>query len=386
MEPNILASNNLKGGLQMSRAYILHFVLMLASVLMLSGCDDKSKEEIDGFERQGIDPDHLGFRYEKPVDVEPEFEVLEDVFIPQLEEDIELTAPEFEDEEEDEIKKRELIESVRQLRASSEPMIMSARINSFHHDGNAGEYVSPKYRIKDTDYSRDKMPKNISSLPVDRSRAITAEKIIPVILEREINSQIPGRFVAIVESHVFGSDGRAPLLPKGARIICHYESLAKVGDTRLQASCERIIRPDGAHVLISNPDVGDQVGRQGLVGRIDNKNFERYGAAFAVSLISAATAGAFSLSDSTFAKTAAVSAALSAGQLSAKIIDENIDISPVTTVPAGSKMIISPYDDIWIRRPEIMNNEAEQEEAKDSLRENKRTTIAPYLKKKGMKP
>src|SRR3546814_18680617 len=75
------------------------------------------------------------------------------------------------------------------------------------------------------------------------------------------SSDLPGRVIAIVERHVYGADGRIPLLPKGTRIVCHYESLAKQGDSRLAGNSNRAIRPDGASIMLSDAAAADQVAR-----------------------------------------------------------------------------------------------------------------------------
>jgi type IV secretion system protein VirB10 len=137
------------------------------------------------------------------------------------------------------------------------------------------------WRLKDPDYQqRDpKAPEDRSTLPVDRYRVITADRYIGAVLENSVNSQIPGRIIAIVERNIYGADGRLALLPKGTRIICSYQSLAKVGDTRLNVGCSRAIRPDGASVMLTDAQGADQMARTGLVGDVDIRMWERYGSA-----------------------------------------------------------------------------------------------------------
>jgi type IV secretory pathway VirB10-like protein len=329
---------------------------MFAS-LFVSACDQKEEDKgIDG--DQGINPELLSFRFEtKEPELNPEPELEYAVDEVTLDDEAkEFLHYDFGSVED--IEKRISVESLRQKRAKGGAMILSAksRIRS-----ELEEYQAPQYRLKDKDYSRDNTAQNISTLPVDRFRVITTDKKIPGILEDSINSKIPDVFTVAVERHVFGSDGRAPLLPKGTKIMCKYESLSRVGDSRLVATCSRALRPDGAQIMLSDAaSVGDLSGKRGLVGEVDNKNFERYAGAFGVSLISAATAGVVSMDNSTFAKTASISAALSAGQLSARILDENIDIEPVMTVAAGSKIVIKPLTDIWIRKPELLQGDHDE--------------------------
>lgn len=208
------------------------------------------------------------------------------------------------------------------------------------------------WSLEDEDYRRDNLPEDRSTLPVRRFRVITADRYIGAILENAVNSQIPGRVIAVVERHVFGADGRIPLLPKGTRIVCAYESLAKLGDTRLPVSCSRAIRPDGASIQLTDAAGADQMARTGFIGTVDNRIWERYGTAFIVSVLSAASSlGANQASDPNLQRGGnALSQNL--GQVTAKVLEQSVDLAPVIEVPAGSKIQIIPNADIWLRRPE----------------------------------
>lgn len=219
--------------------------------------------------------------------------------------------------------------------------------------------LDPVFSLKDEDYSSLGLDRDESSLPVDRFRMITADRYITAVLENSINSQIPGRFIAIVERHIFGADGRIPLLPKGTRIICNYEALAKVGDSRLPSYCTRAIRPDGASVVLTDAQAADQVARIGLIGEVDNRIWERYGSAFIVASISALAAIGGELSDERVvgAGTSALSENL--GQVTAKVLEQTLDLAPVVTVAAGSRIQVIPAADIWIRTPREIRNAEE---------------------------
>lgn len=211
----------------------------------------------------------------------------------------------------------------------------------------------PKWRLKDDDYQRDNLPEDRSTLPVDRFRVITADRYIGAVLENAINSQIPGRVVAVVERHVFGADGRVPLLPKGTRVICDYQSLAKVGDTRLQVTCSRAILPDGASIELTDAQGADQMARTGFIGVVDNRIWERYGTAMIVSIMSAASSLGASISSNQQITSGGNSLSQNLGQVTAKVLEQSVDLAPVVEIPAGSKIQIIPRVDIWLRKPEL---------------------------------
>jgi type IV secretion system protein VirB10 len=210
-----------------------------------------------------------------------------------------------------------------------------------------------EYKTQDNDYSRLGLPRDNSTLPVKRDYVITADRYISAVLENSINSQLPGRLIAVVERSVYGSDGKVELLPKGTRLICQYKSLADVGDSRLEAGCSRAILPNGASLLLTGAAIADQSGRTGLVGTLDRRIWERYGDAFIVSIISSLSAlGGTGASEGTPLNTAANNLSTNLGEVTAKILDETIGLEPIMTIPAGTRIQIIPSTDIWIRQPE----------------------------------
>jgi type IV secretion system protein VirB10 len=241
----------------------------------------------------------------------------------------------------------------RELRALRQQAIPAGLPNALKPAEAAPMPLAGAWRLKDPDYKqRDpKLAEDKSTLPVDRFRVITADRYINAILENSVNSQIPGRVIAIVERHVFGADGRLPLLPKGSRIICQYESLAKVGDSRLNVKCGRALRPDGASILLTDAQGADQMARTGFVGDVDLRMWERYGSAFIVSALSALAASSQNVSDNNTVNNAGNALSQNLGQVTAKVLEQSVDLAPIVTVPAGSRIQIIPNTDIWIREP-----------------------------------
>lgn len=216
----------------------------------------------------------------------------------------------------------------------------------------------------DADYGEAGLPGIVSTFPVDRTRVITADRYIPAVLENTINSQLPGRAIAVVERNVFGSQGRTVLIPAGSRVIGHYRSLARYGEARLDINWSRIIRPDGVSINIDN-QAADVMGRTGLPGDLDTRFFEKYGSSLLTSAIAAAGDWALSGSSTSVTNplggtTQSLSGRARAGnrlgndldQLGQRMVQENVDIRPVLTVPQGTRLNIIPAEDIWLRDPD----------------------------------
>jgi hypothetical protein len=221
-----------------------------------------------------------------------------------------------------------------------------------------------KRRVADQDYAEAGLPGIVSTFPVDRTRVITADRYIPAVLENTINSQLPGRAIAVVERHVYGSDGRSILIPAGSRAIGRYGSMAKLGEARLAISWSRIIRPDGVSINIDT-QAADIMGQTGLPGDLDSRFFEKYGSSLLTSVIAAA--GDWALNGSSTTVTGALGGATQVqsgraraanrlgndlDQLGQRMVLENVNIQPVLTVPQGTRLNIVPTEDIWLRDPD----------------------------------
>ncbi|TAH32306.1 MAG: TrbI/VirB10 family protein [Alphaproteobacteria bacterium] len=218
---------------------------------------------------------------------------------------------------------------------------------------------------KDQDYTPIGFTPTISTLPVDRSRLVTADKYIPAVLENTINSQLPGgRIVGVVENHVYGGDGRFVLIPAGSRAIGVYESLSRQGDTRLKASFVRVMRPDGAAIAIEGDPAADPMGRLGLIGDVDNRYFDRFAGPLLISLINAV--GTYATAPETIissdgAGNVTTSQTLSAEEqayqnfatdlsyISQRLVEENLNLAPIITIPGGTRFYIMPTRDIMLQ-------------------------------------
>lgn len=220
---------------------------------------------------------------------------------------------------------------------------------------------SQRYRNTDPDYLQWQLtPADVSTYPVDRSRILTADMRISAVLEDSVNSQVPGRVMAVVDRDILSPNGKYVLLPAYTKIICSYETIDKVGKSRLPVMCKRAIRPDGVSILLTEAQAADQMGRSGLVGEVDNRTWQKYGAAFIVASISALSQMAGNRSTHNGVNNAANTFSQNLGQVTARILDEYLDLAPVITIAAGSRIQIIPENDIYLRAPVPMVKDQHQ--------------------------
>ena len=209
-------------------------------------------------------------------------------------------------------------------------------------------------------------PRRTSTLPVDNSRIITADRYITVILETGINSQVGGDATGtvIVQSarDVYGYHGRNVLIPKGSRLICNYDPPEDMGSSRLSISCERIlIAGHRAEIRQLASPIGDIQGRQGAAGDVDRRFWERYGTAFMLTGISTAVryAAASTKSEDSDGEVATAASEKAAeelstrfGEISASVLEETLSLQPIITIPQGTRLQIRPATDWYIANVE----------------------------------
>lgn len=229
------------------------------------------------------------------------------------------------------------------------------------------------------DYTDAGLPGVVSSFPVDRSRVLTADRYIPAVLENTLNSELPGRAIAVVERPVFGEDQRLVLIPAGSRVIGSYKSGAKYGQARLDISWSRILRPDGVTINLEASGA-DSMGRAGIPGDLDSRLIEKYGGSFLTSVIAAAgtwaLGGTSTVSTSGLGATETLSPRAQAANrlgndtdaLAQRMVQDNVDIRPVLTVPAGTRLIIVPTEDVWLRDPHHLQPVSPPKEARNPIK------------------
>lgn len=218
---------------------------------------------------------------------------------------------------------------------------------------------------------RYEAPEVISGLPVDNTRILAADRYIPGIMETGLNSQLDsgagGQAIIQVSRNVFGYHGRSVLVPKGSRLICDYRSPSRQGDTRIAFTCTRILL--GGHraeILQLGAAAGDVQGRGGVAGDVDNRFWERYGTAFLLTGISTsvrfATAVASTRSQNKAAQNNTQTSALAEaadtgaeelsqkfGEISASVLEQTVNLTPIITIAQGTRVQIRPAKDWYIR-------------------------------------
>lgn len=216
--------------------------------------------------------------------------------------------------------------------------------------------------------------KAISSWRVDMSEMILADKPIPAVIARSIDSNNPTPVTAYVERNIYAEEGRNIIIPAGSRVIGTLGGLTASSETttqsaKVQITWERLIRPDGS-IFVFQGLTGDAQGRGGALGYLDQQLFKKYTLPVMTTVLTSATTYAMATdkdrnasNDKETSRQQAASDARenflqSMNSIFEQILQDKVNIRPLTYVPAGTRIIIYPSVDLWLRTLEREENEA----------------------------
>ncbi len=205
--------------------------------------------------------------------------------------------------------------------------------------------------------------KAISSWRVDMSEMILADKPIPAVIARSIDSNNPTPVTAYVERNVYAEEGRNVIIPAGSRLMGTLNSMvATTEDTsssaRVQITWERLIRPDG--VLFTFQGItADAMGRGGALGYLDQQLFKKYTLPIMTTALTSYTSylmatnedssGEVETSKQQAANDARENFLSQMNEVFSEILADKSNIKPLTYVPAGTRIIVFPNVDLWMR-------------------------------------
>ena len=213
------------------------------------------------------------------------------------------------------------------------------------------------------DWSEQGIAKTMSSWRVDMSEMILADKPIPAVIARSIDSNNPTPVSAYVERNVYAEEGRNVIIPAGSHLIGTLGGLTGTSETtsvsaKVQITWERLIRPDGSMFKFGGL-TGDAQGRGGALGYLDQQLFKKY--TMPIMTTALTSYASYMMADdentSNETETPKQQAANDAresflddmNQIFEQILQDKANIKPLTYVPAGTRIIIYPNTDLWIR-------------------------------------
>ena len=222
-------------------------------------------------------------------------------------------------------------------------------------------------------WDEEGVTKAVSSWRVDLSEMIFSDKPIPAVIARSIDTNNPTPVTAIVERNVYAEEGRNVIIPAGSRIMGTINSMtgsteSTTTSARVQITWERLVRPDG--VLFKFQGItGDAMGRGGALGYLDQQLFKKYTLPVMTTALTSYSAYLMApkSNSSSETETPRQQAANDArdnfleqmDQVFNEILQDKSNIQPLTYVPAGTRIIVYPNIDLWMRTPERSDEDSE---------------------------
>lgn len=172
--------------------------------------------------------------------------------------------------------------------------------------------------------------------------------VIPCVLTRRINSDLPGVVTARVSMDVYDSrTSRRLLLPKGSLLSGAYNNDVKAGQSRLQFAFTRLRLPDGSTFDLPGATGSDAAGQAGIEGDVDRHFFRSFGAALLLGVLADQVTRVAALPNGGANGSGGVSAT---GQVfidtARAELDRHKAIPPTVTVAEGSRIHVEVVRDM----------------------------------------
>jgi type IV secretion system protein VirB10 len=179
---------------------------------------------------------------------------------------------------------------------------------------------------------------------------IFAGTIIPAALETAINTDLPGDVLATVTENVYDSvSGKNLLIPQGSKLLAKYSSNISFGQNRVQVAWQRLIRPDGVSLQLSNMNGVDPQGMSGYTGYVD-EHWWQYAKGIGLMLLFSVIDGQiqYSMKEANTQGASDVANSLSAGidQVGSQYTSNVMNIQPTIIVKQGAKVQVFVNSDI----------------------------------------
>ncbi|MFC6281224.1 TrbI/VirB10 family protein [Polaromonas aquatica] len=192
----------------------------------------------------------------------------------------------------------------------------------------------------------------IKSYPTNSPYTLHQGKIIPAVLGRQINSDLPGEITAYVVSNVYDSLGNGALLiPQGSVLAGRYNSEVKPGQERVLFAFNRLIMPNGQSFDLPGAQGSDLAGAAGITGDVNNHFFKMFSASF----FTAWLADRVKPQTTTAGTTGLTTSVSPAGQVlvdvSKAILDRNRTIAPTISVEQGTRINVEVKKDMEFSGP-----------------------------------
>jgi type IV secretion system protein VirB10 len=185
----------------------------------------------------------------------------------------------------------------------------------------------------------------------DPSMMITQGTKIPCNVVEALDTTLPGLVTCMQTEDVRSADGRVVLLERGTRWVGQQANGVAQGQRRVGIVWSRGETPN--HVLVDVDSGGaDWLGRPGIAGEVDSHFWDRFGAAFLLSVISDAGPYLTALRQGGGSNNTTIAFPNITGgaqQVMSDVLKSTMNIQPTLTAPQASQVVIHVARDLDFR-------------------------------------
>ena len=184
---------------------------------------------------------------------------------------------------------------------------------------------------------------------------------IPAILDKEINSELPGQIYGHVSRDVYDTRTHSKLLiPAGSNLVGNYDSAIAYGQTRLLVAWKRVNFPNGQWIDIQGMGGADPVGA-GFGDKVDNHYWQILGATMITSVLAAGAQLAQpqqsnALQSPGVGQTIGQSVGTQISSTGTQLVQKTINLQPTIHIRAGFEFTVEVNKDIAFAAPYTGNS------------------------------
>lgn len=183
-------------------------------------------------------------------------------------------------------------------------------------------------------------------------RVLHEGSIIPAVVARGINSELPGQVELRTTRDVYDSvNAKVLVVPRGTRAIGAYSADVNTGQNRVLVTFHRLIFPDGRTVYLGNAQGADREGASGFSDKVNTHYWKMVGSSVLLAAIArGAESGGGNSSTNISIGNASGSSSTSPGQImvdtSRTVLGRYTNLPPTIEIRPGTQVNIIVNKDI----------------------------------------
>ena len=127
-------------------------------------------------------------------------------------------------------------------------------------------------------------PKVTAAMLGDRNMVLAKGTHIDCALTVKVVNEVSGFASCVIPQNIFSDNGKVLLMERASEVQGEYTAMVRQGQRRLFVLWDRVKTPNGIVIAVGSP-AGDSLGTMGIDGYVDNRWWDRLGAAFMLSMV-----------------------------------------------------------------------------------------------------